>query len=97
MNLHGGALIYSLLGPMLSSQRLCLQGVMVQHRALVKGQMSSSETCPSKYTFHMVASKKGRQTVHKKQNSKTGGGEKKVQRGMEDGLICRESTEIRLY
>lgn len=60
------------LGPMLSSRCLRLQGVVVQHRAPIKGRMSSSETRPSKYTILMVASKKGRQTetVHKKKKKK---------------------------
>lgn len=66
-----------------------LQGVVVQHKAPAKGQMSSSKTCPSKYTFLLVASKKGRQTVHKTELQDKGTrGEK--ERGIVDGLICRE-------
>lgn len=56
-----------------------------------KGKMSSSKTCPSKYTFLMVASKKGRQKLYIKQNSRTRGGQEgEKERGMEDGLICQE-------
>lgn len=57
-----------------------LQGVVVQHKAPIKGQMSSSKTRPSKYTFLMVASKKGRQKLYIKQKLQDrgiGGGEKK--------------------
>lgn len=45
------------------------------------------KTHPSKYTFLMVASKKGRQTatVHKKKNPKTWG--MKGTGGVEDGLV----------
>lgn len=71
-----------------------LQGVVVQHKAPIKGQMSSSKTRPSKYTFLMVASKKGRQKLYIKQKLQDRGiGEKKVERGMEDGLICGEKKK----
>lgn len=49
----------------------------VQHRALIKEQVSSSETRPSKYTFLMVASKKGRQKLYIKNRTPRQGDDKR--------------------
>lgn len=88
MRYSGCALVSSGLGPILSSQCLCLQSVVMQRTDLINENKSIKTHIP----YGGVQTRKT-ETVHKKKKKNPGQGVKEEEWGMEDGQICREERK----